>query len=124
MAQTVFVIRATRFQASVFDQAKNKWTDWNAWIDTDILITLDGDNDLVKIANMSKDSFKLLDVRGRDSGTDSDGDSWNATKYRSVDKEGKSLELTLQIFDRGLYIITIRYSDSAWRYAGKRISFE
>jgi len=107
----VIVIQTTSSAYASYNQEQQQWSSWSEWTDCSVIIRIDITSSLIKIDNKFNDSFKILEKIKEDKRTDSYDDGYTSTTFSTVDRDGKTPNIKLKIFDskefRSLFIIPI-----------------
>jgi hypothetical protein len=120
-AQT-YVVRPCNKSTRYYDEQNQKWVERTAPAPRDVIVTCNIDNRIVSLNNVYNDTFQLLSLVKEDKGFDiNNGDPWKSLIYNAIDKDGKSVIITIQSFDSGVEVIIIDYNDVQYRYQGTLI---
>ena len=116
-AQTT-VIR-TEYVAVQFGEDYN-FKEWGEWEETNLLITFNYTNEVIKIDNKFQDIFYIRNYTEKTKGHE-DGDSYEKFVLTCYDKDGKTCYVTCKIYDDNTQHIIITYSDIRYVYQGRKI---
>lgn len=117
-AQQINRYKAVLFSANMYDEAREKWTEWSKpyVCDIDITISIDDTSAVLFIDNNDQERFFLKDEVERLKGVDDDGDTWDQLIFLSLDKNKKRLYVSIREYKSGIYIFQIQYSDISYKY--------
>jgi len=109
-AQTVRY-RASQYAVADVDRYGNYV--WGDWQDCNIIITIDYDNDFIKVYTKREQNYVIVEVE--DAYNDSlGGESVDMT---AIDEEGIECNMTLRVQDDGVIQLYSYYSNVAWVYS-------
>ena len=110
-AQTIYY-QASQF---AFKYAENgKWTDWTEWMESDVVLSIDEDNDIIKVFTENKQTYVV--VRKNGSYTDSSGGK--QVEFAVVDQDGDKGKIRLRVEKNGNAQLYVEFSDIIWVYSG------
>ena len=94
------------------------WTNWSNWEDSDLTMSIDMDNDVVKIYSSSMQIYRIIQyVRNY---TDESGG--NQIEFRFIDQDGDRGTMRLRIEKNGNSQVYIQFADVMWVYNVRRTS--
>ena len=111
------VIRFNTTSFSSREKTSYGWTGWKKKSNSDMLLTIDLDSDLVTIYSPRIQVYKITGYDG--TWTDSDGDS--TMQYRFVDQDGDRGTLRLVQRRSGVSEVYIDFSNIMWVYSVIRL---
>lgn len=93
------------------------WTNWSKWEDSDLIVTIDLTNDVIKIYSPKTQTYRVLSYEGTP--TDSSG---RQVKFRVIDQDGDYGYIRLRIENNGNSQIYIDFANVMWVYNVRRTS--
>ena len=93
------------------------WTEWRPYQDSDMLLTIDFDNDIVTIYSPKTQVYKIISYEG--SGIDYDGDA--VAEFRFVDQDRDRGTMRLVQRRSGKSEIYISFANVSWCYSVVRL---
>lgn len=93
------------------------WTNWSNWEDSDLIVTIDLTNDVIKIYSPKTQIYKVLSYEGAPS--DSSG---RQVKFRVIDQDGDYGYVRLRIENNGNSQVYIEFNNIIWVYNVRRTS--
>lgn len=94
-----------------------QYSSWAKWQNSDMLITMDFNNDIVTIYSPNTQIYKIYSAEG--SYYDSDGDYHMDFKF--IDQDGDRGTMTLMQRTNGASEIYIRFANVQWCYRVRRL---
>ena len=106
------------FQFSYKQQLDNgRWTDWSKWEDSNLVITIDYDNDVIKIYSQMPQKYVI--VSHSDSYTDESGG--RQVRFNFIDQDGDKGTIRFRIEKNGNSQLYIDFADIMWVYNVRKI---
>lgn len=94
------------------------WTDWSKWQTSDMVVTIDLNNDIVKIFSPQPQTYAIIQyVREY---TDENGGK--QIEFKFIDQDGDKGTMRLRIEINGNSQIYIQFANIIWVYNVKKIS--
>lgn len=106
--------RTTAFAYKQKDNNGN-WTKWSDWEDSDLIVTIELTNDVIKIYSPKTQTYKVLS----DESTPSDS-SGKQVKFRVIDQDGDYGYVRLRIENNGNSQIYVDFANVMWVYNVKK----
>ena len=107
------------FQFSYKQQLDSgRWTDWSRWEDSNLLITINYDDDVIKIYSKMMQIYHIVGYS--DSYTDNSGG--RQVKFNFVDQDGDKGTIRLRIERNGNSQLYIDFADIMWVYNVRKIN--
>jgi hypothetical protein len=110
----VLKVKADAYSIKAKNENTGKWPEWPKWNDVNILITIDVDNDRIKIFSKKDQEYDI--IQKLDESIDEDGDkTW---KWLCVNEDGIKchLKLVRPISGNGSSQLYVEFSDFKWVY--------
>jgi len=114
-AQT-YSYRSTSFAIKYVDD-NGRWTDWSDWQNSDLLITINFDNDIVKIYSQTRQVYKITEFVG--SYTDTSGGK--QVEFRFIDQDGDRGTMRLRVETNGNSQLYVQFNNCIWVYNVRKI---
>lgn len=109
--------KTTGFAYKYIDEY-GRWTDWSKWQTSDMVVTIDLSNDVVKIFSPQPQTYAITEhVRNY---TDESGGK--QSEYKFIDQDGDVGTMRLRMEKNGNSQIYIQFADVIWVYNVKKIS--
>ncbi len=109
----VLKCKTTSIAIKTYNEYSERWSDWSDWEDVNILITLDVDNDRIKIFSKENQIYDIIkDIR---KSTDSDGDE--TYEWLCVNEDG--IKCGVRLIQNSLgeeRQIYVEFSNMMWGY--------
>lgn len=109
--------QAIYYQASqyAFKYVENgKWTDWTEWMESDVVLSIDEDNDVINVYTFNKQTYVV--VKHNREYTDSSGGK--QVEFAVVDQDGDKGKIRLRVEKNGNAQLYVEFSDIIWVYSG------
>ncbi|MBN1186478.1 MAG: hypothetical protein JXB49_29655 [Bacteroidales bacterium] len=125
-AQLIIIYTKNSCDAT-YNDTTSKWNEWKNFTDNELTIKIDSINNTVKIANKAEDTFKLLKLHERDSGTVEIFGKYIENMYIAVDKKGNDCIVGLRFYEKLIDIVpvsvTVFYLQYKFSYLGSIVEF-
>ena len=115
VAADIYIYKTTAF--AMKQVVNGRWTDWSDWEKSDMYVTINMDNDVIKIFSPGTQVYKITDYIRKY--TDSSGGE--QVEYRFIDQDGDRGALRLRIEKNGNSQLYIDFADVMWVYNVKRV---
>lgn len=93
------------------------WSNWTDWEKSDMTVTIDLTNDIIKIYSPKTQTYKVIAFEG--SPSDSSG---RQVKFKVIDQDGDIGYIRLRIENNGNSQIYVDFSNVMWVYNVRRTS--
>lgn len=94
-----------------------RWTQWSDWMESNLLLTIDFDDDVIKVFTEKTQVYLVTKFVGNY--TDSSGGQ--QAEFRVVDQDGDAGSVRLRIEKNGNSQVYIEFSNIMWVYNVKKI---
>lgn len=111
----VYRYKTTKF--AMKQVVNGRWTDWSKWEDSNILITIDWTNDMVKIYSPVEQTYYLTRFVGEYK-DESDGVQY---EFYFIDQDGDKGALRLRIEKNGSSQLYVDFANLMWVYVVRKI---
>lgn len=113
----IWKFRTTKFATNSYNYYTERWSGWSDWEDSNMLLTINLNTDIVKVYSPTTQIYKVYDFSGKY--VDSDGDL--NIVYKFIDQDGDRGTLKLLQRTSGASEIYIEFADIRWCYRVVRI---
>ena len=120
ISTSVVNAQVLNFRTTSFQSKHNYgygWTAWGNYQSSNMLLTIDLDNDIVTIYSPNIQRYSIISYEG--TYTDSDGDQ--TAKYKFIDQDGDRGTMRLVMRKSGKSEVYIDFADIIWVYSVVRI---
>lgn len=117
LSAQVIKFKTVAFAEKQYDYYTQSWSSWSDWSQSDMLLTIDLQNDLVTIYSPKIQAYKVYE--GGENYYDGDGDLHNLFKF--VDQDGDRGTMRLLQRTSGSSEIYIEFSNIKWCYRVVRL---
>ena len=93
------------------------WGKWSDWESSDMVLTIDMDNDVITVFSSKKQTYKVLE----DMGSYTDESDGKQQKFYVIDQDGDFGYIRLRIEKNGNSQIYVDFNDVMWVYNVRRI---
>ena len=90
------------------------WTDWSDWEDSNVMLSIDEENDLIKVYTENRQTYVVVKHNG--SYTDSSGGK--QIEFGVVDQDGDKGKVRLRLEKNGNAQLYVEFKDIMWVYSG------
>ena len=105
------------YQFAIKYKANNVWTNWSDWEKSDMLLTINLDDDVITVYSEKRQIYKVLEYMGNY--TDESGGK--QTKFYVIDQDGDLGYVRLRIEKNGNSQVYVDFGDICWVYNVRRI---
>ena len=122
----MFGLFATNMDAQViYYQAKQfamkyvengRWTSWTDWKDSDVLLSIDEDNDIIKVYTEQRQVYLVV----KHNGTYTDSSGGKQIEFAVIDQDYDKGKIRLRKEKNGNSQLYVEFSDIMWVYSGLR----